>query len=198
MCSSARLLPVCMLGVALGVAGCKRAPAAPDDHGALPEFLLTDHQQQPFGLAQMKGSLWVVNFIFTSCPTICPKLTATMAGLRTELAGTGVSFLSISVDPENDTPDVLRRYAQERGAAHANWRFATGDASEVRKTVVSGFRLAMGDRTPVDGQRYDIMHASHFVVVDGAGHIRGYYRTDTEGQRALKDDIRTLLLLSTD
>ena len=137
----------------------------------------------------MKGSVWVVNFIFTSCPSVCPKLTAAMKTLHAVFAKreSAIRFLSITVDPDNDTPEVLKAYAQSHGALHDNWVFATGDANAVRKTVVKGFRLAMGDRTPVegDGSRYDIAHASHFVLIDESLSIVGYYRTDPAGLRNL-------------
>ncbi len=155
--------------------------------GSVPSFELVNHAGESFGTEQLRGQVWVANFVFTTCPTVCPMLTTQMGNLQRRLeAEEGVTFVSFSVDPEHDTPEVLSRYRESRSA---EWVFLTGEPDLVRNTISQGLRMGVGERTD-DG---DITHAMHFVLVDQAGMIRGYYRTDAESQAALERDIRSLL-----
>lgn len=89
--------------------------------------------------------------------------------------GLPVGLLSFSVDPKNDTPAVLKSYGERHGANFDNWHFLTGKIDEVNNVVVRGFKLALGEPVPSGDGHYDIMHSSHFVLVDAQGRIRGYY-----------------------
>ena len=104
----------------------------------------------------------------------------------------GVQLVSISVDPDHDTPEVLREYGERYGADPARWRFLTGDADEVNRVVVRGFRVAMGEPEPTAGGGYDIMHSSTFVLIDPTGTIRGYYANEPEGTADLLRDVDRL------
>lgn len=159
----------------------------------VPDFELVDRHGETFRGRQLEGDVWIVDFIFTSCVTYCPMLTRRMGELRGELKDEGVHFLSVSVDPEHDTPEVLTEYAEEHDADHDDWVFLTGDTAEVARAVVQGFKTPMGE--PVDregGDGYDILHARHFLLVDRERQIRGYYRTDEEGLERLERDARRL------
>ncbi|MEZ4286923.1 MAG: SCO family protein [Polyangiales bacterium] len=182
------------VSVAFG-AGCRSRDKTAVSLGELPSFTLVDQHGVPFSSAKMVGKIWVIDFIFTSCPTICPKLTDKMKQLAAEVSRPdgSVQFLSISVDPEHDTPQVLSEYTKKRGAVRDNWTFLTGDSDAIRKAVVEGFKFALGERSARDDGRYDIMHASHFVLVNGDGEIRGYFRPDGEGLYALRQAISKLL-----
>jgi protein SCO1/2 len=93
-----------------------------------------------------------------------------------------IALVSFSVDPENDTPAVLREHAARYHADPSMWTWVTGPTEQVSDTVVRGFRVAMGEPTPTgNGDEYEIMHSSHFVLVDRDGTIRGYYASDPEG-----------------
>lgn len=156
----------------------------------VPEFRLVDQGGEPFGLAELRGKVWVASFVFTTCPTVCPLLTTKMGNLQRRLEGReGLHFVSFTVDPERDTPDVLTRYAERHGADLRTWTFLTGETDAVRRAVVDGMRVAMGERQ-ADG---DILHGTHFVLVDAEGRIRGYYRSEREGMDALARDIERLL-----
>lgn len=150
----------------------------------LPAFTLTDERNQPFGLADMKGKVWVADFVFTTCPTVCPKLTKKMATVqeRTRPLGDAVNLLTITVDPENDTPDKLAAYAREYGADPQRWRFLTGPLAQIEGAVMKGFKIAIGktETSPGSGLM-TIFHGEKFVVVDRDGNIRGYYDADDEG-----------------
>lgn len=172
---------------------CERPPDLPVI-GKVPDFALTDQTGAPFRGSALDGKVAVVDFIFTRCVTACPMLTAQMANFRRRLGDRAreVQFVSISVDPGYDTPEVLARYAQSHGA-DAGWRFLTGDATAINRVVVQGFKVAMGARTADQDGEFDILHAQHFVLLDRQRQIRGYYRTDTQGLAELERGIDALL-----
>lgn len=143
--------------------------------GVVPPFTLTAQDDTVVTAESLRGRVWVVNFIFTRCPDICPALTQQMRRVRRALpsGARGVLAVSISVDPVHDQPAVLREYAQQHGAAGADWLLLTGPAPVVRSLVRDGFRLGLSDEGP-PGQ--PIVHSDRFVLVDGALRVRGYYR----------------------
>lgn len=160
----------------------------------MPAFALTSEQGQPFGPANIAGKVAVANFIFTSCPTVCPMLTARMAGLQERFADEAdVHLLSFSVDPKNDTPEVLAAFGREYRQDPARWTFLTGDLAEVEKAVVEGFKVHMDGAGDPQATAFDIVHGEHFVLVDRDGIIRGYYRPGAEELERLGDDVERLL-----
>jgi protein SCO1/2 len=102
-------------------------------------------------------------------------------------------FVSFSVDPETDTPEVLKRYAQEQGADRRDWRFLTGSLGDIERVVVSGFKQTMQQQPQEPGQPRNIMHGSHFVLVDRELQIRGFHRSDDVGLKRLARDARRLV-----
>jgi cytochrome oxidase Cu insertion factor (SCO1/SenC/PrrC family) len=139
----------------------------------LPEFALVDSAGSSFGLDDLAGAPWVADFVFTRCRMSCPLLTGKMRELAGRLpADSRTRLVSISVDPEHDTPEVLRRYAEEQGA-DGRWRFLTGPRAEVRALVRDGFLLPVEDQP--SNESMPVLHSDRFVLVDGAGRVRGYY-----------------------
>ena len=168
-------------GIALAVAiavvlgGCEPVQSVPV-WTTLPEFVLIDQDSQPYGTDQLRGRPWIADFIFTHCPGRCPMLTREMARIQTDLRGKGwddVQLVSISVDPENDTPEVLAAYASKHGAQKGNWRFLTGQRDQIWSLGVDGFKLPIADTE--DGFDGPILHSNKFVLADRQGRIRGYY-----------------------
>ena len=100
-------------------------------------------------------------------------------------------FVSFSVDPAYDTPQVLARYALEHGAERPGWSFVTGPLDDVRKVVVETFRQSM-QHVEDGGKSANVLHGTHFVLVDASGAIRGYYASDTAGMRRLGRDASRL------
>ncbi len=146
----------------------------------LPDFTFTDQESRAFSSSAMKGRVWIADFIFTQCQGPCPMMTAKMAQLQKELQGTGVHFLSFSVDPANDTPAVLKAYANQHGADLSNWSFVTGPQKEifsVARTVLIGVTAATG--------KMPIAHSVKFLLIDASGKVRGYY--DGTDAAELKD-----------
>jgi protein SCO1/2 len=164
--------------------------------GQVPNFSLTDQRGTSVTQRDLLGSVWVANFVFTRCRSVCPMLTAKFQAFQGKLGPTpGVRFISISVDPEYDTPQVLAEYAQRFGADPQRWQFLTGPLKEIEHTVVQGFKVHRGDpeTSAADPTLIEIMHGEHFVLVDRAGVIRGYYRSDQAGLEELEADLRDLL-----
>jgi len=169
------------------------------DLGQLPSFALVDQEGRPFGLAEVHGKVWVADFIFTSCSDACPRLTAHMRSLQDRLdPAERIGLLSVTVDPERDTPQKLAEYARISGAQGSLWKFVTGAQREVERTVVNGFHIAMG-KVPVEAtddalraQAFEILHGDRLVLVDARGRLRGYYVADEDGLRRILRDARSL------
>ena len=160
----------------------------------IPAFSLTDQRNQTLTHEDLRGGIWIANFIFTRCPTVCPAFTAKMQQLRrrTDEAGIKTRSVSFSVDPDYDTPAVLNDYATRFEADADTWSFLTGSLDDIKRTVSDGLKIAMGGHQP-DGNFAGIFHGSHFVLVDAANTIRGYYdANDAEAMDKLLSDTAAL------
>lgn len=186
-------LPLLLLGVALGLtialfgfARKKRSDATKLPTIAhVPAFEARDQRDRAFRAEELRGSIWIVDFVFTSCPVVCPRLTARMAELQGRVEKLGklpvpVKLLSISVDPENDTPPVLAAYGAKYGAHDATWTFATGKTEDLDRVVVQGFKQRYDKADPTLGIM-EVMHGDRFVLVDARADIRAYYDTAEPG-----------------
>ena len=172
------------------LAACRPKPELPS-LGALPAFALTDQDGKRLGSAELRGKVWVAAFMFTRCPTICPRITRRMRELQVEAAARklDVTLVSFSVDPEHDTPEVLREYARKYQAEPASWRFLTGDLEVVRKTAVDGVKMALEGKADPNKPDYGILHGTYLVLIDRELRLRGYYRTESpEDTARLLDD----------
>ena len=157
-------------------------------HQQLPDFSLTDQRGAPFALSDLQDKVWVADFIFTSCGTICPPMTVEMATLQDEFEAEDVHFVSFSVDPEQDTPEVLFRYADYYGADGSRWSFLTGQKDTIYQLAHEGFNLAAGHRGS------EILHSTRFVLVDQNQQVRGYYDSRSKAHlQQLRQDMQTLL-----
>lgn len=183
---------IALAGAAL-TSGCWRDPALPL-LGPVPEFQLLDQDGHAFERERLRGSVWIANFMFTSCPDVCPLLTERLAQVRTQLAPERrkLRFVSFSVDPATDQPAVLKKYASEHGADFADWRFATGSVEALQRVIVGGFKQTLQPQAASEGKERSILHGSHFVLVDAALTMRGFYPTDPEGLARLGRDARIL------
>ena len=155
---------------------------------SVPDFSLTNQQGEPLALSDMAGKIWVADFIFTNCPTICPAMTQEMARLQSEFVADPVYFVSFSVDPERDTSRVLSRYAKAYGADDRRWHFLTGDKADIYQLAEEGFSLAAGHSGT------EILHSARFVLITPDGNIYDYY--DSRSKPALlrlRRDVKALL-----
>src|SRR5687768_5991209 len=152
-------------------AACRQQPDLPKLY-PVPEASLVDEKGKAVSLASMKGNVAVYDFIFTSCRGTCPIMTNNMRALTKEIdKDAPVRFVSISVDPTRDTPQVLAEYAK-RVRNDPRWTFLTGERDTIVKLSVEGFKLAAGDPGPGGDP---LLHSSKFAVADKDGMIRGYY-----------------------
>lgn len=157
-------------------------------HVSVPDFSLTNQQGQPLGLSDLQGKIWVADFIFTHCPTICPVMTQEMVKLQSEFDSDPVTFVSFTVDPERDTPEVLSRYAVQYGADKQQWHFLTGEKNQIYQLANDGFKLAAAKH---EG---GFPHSAKFVLVAPDGNIHGYYDSRSKpAMKRLRKDVKTLL-----
>ena len=141
-------------------------------YGTLPSFELINQDAQPFGSAQLIGKIWIADFIFTTCPGPCPIISTRMSELQKPLEKTDIHLVSFSVDPEKDTPEVLRGYAEKLHAQAKRWDFLTGSRAAIYALTQDGFKLAVSDGSDEAGIP---VHSTRVVLVDRRGVIRGYY-----------------------
>ena len=162
------------LTVTLMLTGCVGSAVIPD-YSAVPEFSLTERSNRSVTHKDLAGQVWVADFIFTHCAGICPTMSSNMQKLQDRLPKE-VRLVSFTVDPNNDTPEVLTEYAKRYNADAERWLFLTGDAEAIQSLSVGGFKLALD---PAGGTEAEpITHSSRFVLVDRKGRIRGYYGTE--------------------
>ena len=197
-------LLVLVLGstIALGAWRHLREPGAREElpvYGNVPTFALVERSGDPIRSEDMRGQVWVANFIFTRCAGTCPVLGTALAALLRRLGDRdldSVRAVSFSVDPTHDDPAALRRYAERFGADARRWLFVTGDAAAMARLIRDGFKLGTG--TPPSGEsealQEPITHSDRFVLVDTELRIRGYYHgTEAEGVAALERDLLRLV-----
>ncbi len=167
-------------------------PEPPPVLGEVPDFALVNRDGRGVRKADLAGAPWIADFIFTRCGSTCPMMSLRMAKLERDLPrDLGVRFVSFSVDPAHDTPQVLEEYAVSFGAP-GRWLFLTGAKDDLFRLSKDGFKLPVDDTSPVDPDE-PILHSTRFVLVDGAGKIRGYYEAfDEEAVAKLMRDVETL------
>jgi len=169
---------------------------APLVFGVVPDFSLTKEDGSAISKAMLLGHPWIADFIFTRCGGQCPRMSNTVAALQTDLAWIkGLRFISFSVDPKWDTPEILAKYARSYHADAMRWSFVTGSQEDVYKLCRQGFKLGVDENTP-DAPNIavePVLHSNRLVLVDTRGNVRGYYDAeDAEALARLKSDLRSL------
>lgn len=179
-----------LLTALLELPACRRASDLPE-LGSVGAFSLTDQAGRSVTTESLRGRVWAAAFFFTRCPTVCPRITRRMRALQLSAREKGVplTLVSFSVDPENDTPEVLAAYAKQYQADLSSWEFLTGDLELIRRTSEQGFKLALDGKATPGADHFGLFHGSHLVLVDQHAQIRGYYRTSEDEPMAqiLKD-----------
>jgi protein SCO1/2 len=164
------LLNASLMGLYL-LSGAGLAPGSSDALpviATLPDFSLTSDKGTAIDNKSLAGKVWIADFIFTSCSGPCPVMTRSMAAVAKKLElHPEVNFVSISVDPETDTPEVLARYGEKFGANPERWHFLTGTVESIQQLAVKGFMIGSVDDP--------VIHSTKFCLVDQKGQIRGYF-----------------------
>lgn len=143
----------------------------------IPDFSLVERSGAEVTGSDLSGKIWIADFIFTNCAGPCPIMTAHMKDLQTALsASENVRLVSVSVDPQRDTPKVLSDYADTFEADPERWLFLTGEKENIFHLAKTGLKLVLEDAN----EEHTIIHSPHFVLIDPQGHVRGYYNSFDE------------------
>jgi protein SCO1 len=175
------------------------------NYGTVPDFTFTERSGRKVGLADLKGKVWVAQFFYTHCTDICPLTVPQMGLLHLEYLNdpnfrSAVRFVSVTVDPERDTREVLRKYAGHFSADPDLWLFLTGDKEATIRLAQQGFKLGIGEEAnPPEiakktGEKKELFHSNRLILIDRKAEIRGYYSgLDAEAMVRLRRDLKTLL-----
>ncbi|TGD58355.1 SCO family protein [Flavobacterium humi] len=167
-----------------------------------PQFSLTDQDNKTITNQSYAGKVYVVEFFFSTCPSICPIMNRNMKTIQESFgANTNFGIASISINPENDTPQVLKKHSEDIGAKGANWHFLTGDRTKIFDLANKGYNLYAGENSKVNG---GFEHSGLFALIDKKGNIRCrkdqfgnpivyYDGLKEEGVKQIKQDITKLL-----
>lgn len=151
----------------------------------VPDFSFIDQQGKVVTQNTFKGKIYITDYFFVTCKSICPIMSANMQSVYKQFENdTNVLFLSHTVNPEDDTPEILNRYATEHGAKYGKWYFVTGDKKALYLQARKGYYL---DANEGDGGPDDFVHTPNFALIDPKRNIRGYYDGTNE------NDIKKLI-----
>ena len=170
--------------------------------GKVPEFSFTNQDQKTITNQSYHKKVYIVEFFFTTCPSICPVMNKNMVKIQDEFFGNpNLGIASFTIDPNTDTAEVLKEYASQYKITNPNWNLLTGDKEAIYKLANSGFNLYVGENTEVEG---GFEHSGFFALVDKEGNIRSRYDEQgnpiiyynglgDDGMKMLKEDIKLLL-----
>lgn len=170
--------------------------------GPAPKFELTNQNNEKISNEFYKGKVYVLEFFFATCPSICPKMNANMVTLQNAFFGNpNFGIVSITIDPAHDTPEVLKEHAELLGVKSSNWNFLTGDKTYIYDLSNKGFNIYAGENSKVQG---GFEHSGLFALIDKKGNIRCrkddygnpilyYDGLEKKGVREIQQDIQVLL-----
>ncbi|MDX5338544.1 MAG: SCO family protein [Cyclobacteriaceae bacterium] len=151
----------------------QECPSSDTTQHDIPEFSFTNQEGKRIGRQEMEGKITIVDFFFTSCPSICPIMSKEMERVNDMFREEGqVQIMSISIDPEYDTPEILKEYAERHNAIPGKWHFLSGPKEETYQLAKCGFVIPTVDGNGVPD---DFVHSDKFILIDSQGRIRGYY-----------------------
>lgn len=159
----------------------------------VPDFELISENGQRFGSKDLKGRVYLANFVFARCPSVCPKMLADLEKIQKRVRGTGkkVAIVTFTVDPEHDNEKVLFDLARKHKANPFTWTFLTGtDKDAMFKLYRDGFKVGV-EKNPKD--LFDIAHSEKIVLVDGENRVRGFYSFETNDVNKLMIDVGLLI-----
>ncbi len=161
----------------------KTASAASMPAGPVAPFELTDQDGQPFDSASLEGKVWVASFFFTNCPAVCWRMNQALSAWQQTHPDSDVRFVSITCDPDNDTPEALKKYADHFKADPARWTFLTGDMKKIQSIGQDSFKISV-----VQGD-----HTDRACVVDASGQVRGRFRLTEPDQVMMLEKLLSIL-----
>lgn len=159
----------------------------------VPQYELISENGQRFGSKDLAGRVYLANFVFARCPSVCPKMLGDLEKVQKRIRGTGkkVAIVTFTVDPEHDNEKVLFDLARKHHANPYTWTFLTGNDKEAMfKLYRDGFKVGV-EQNPKD--MFDIAHSEKIVLVDGANQVRGFYSFETNDINKLMIDVGLLI-----
>lgn len=167
----------------------KNRRSIPEPMVIVSDWSLTDQNENIKGKSELLHKPFIASFFFTSCPTICPKLMQQMKEVYKRFIDkqNKINFISITVDPEQDTPKVLSDYMKKMGIEYPNWFCLTGTEKSIYEVVVNKMKVHIGDKQEIEGAEgiYDIPHLAHLALFDSNGNLRGLFKTSNDEMAAL-------------
>ena len=174
-----------LVGFLLAGLRARQAPGqAPPVYGQIADFMLTNQNGRAASLGDLRGRVWVADIIFTRCAGPCPKMTRQMKELQDALPPESQARLvTLTTDPDFDTPPVLKAYAERFGADPARWMFLTGAKPEIAKLAIDSLKLTAIEKKPAERESSQdlFVHSTIFVVADKQARLRGVFETTGEG-----------------
>lgn len=162
----------------------RMALRAPPPVASLGEWQLTDQDGRVVSNETLKGQVWIASFFFSRCPSVCPQQQRDFSQILTHIGDlkaddkAPVRLVSFTVDPEFDTPAVLKAWGDKMGVDSSRWSLLSGPEASIKELLMKRMFVDVGERMPLPGDLFDISHASKFVLVDQNGDVRGYWGTD--------------------
>jgi protein SCO1/2 len=151
--------------------------------GPINDFNLTNQNGNVVSMADLRGHVWLADIIFTTCPGPCLRMTRQMKEVQSELPqNSQARLVSLTTNPDTDTPAALKRYGQQFDADLNRWMFLTGTKKEIRDLAMDGLKLALADKPAAERESENdlFIHSTMFVVVDKHGRLRGVFETSGE------------------
>jgi len=150
----------------------------------IPNFSFTNQDEKTITNKDYENKIFVVEFFFTNCPTICPKMNKNMVKIQNTFSeNEHFGIVSFSIDPKRDTPEQLKKYALEKGATMKNWHFLTGELDSIYKLSNKGFKLYAGENPEAEG---GFEHSGLFALIDKNGFIRSRVVKNSENENPIK------------
>lgn len=187
------LLLIMMAAVAVFSAACGNSGLKDEVNYPIEDFTFTNQDGEQLSKKDLKGKVWVADFVFTNCADVCPPMTANMAKLQDMIKEEkleNVEIVSFSVDPTVDKPEVLKEYGQKFNVDFSNWSFLTGySQEEIEKFALESFKALV--KKPEEGDQ--VIHGTDFYLIDQEGVMRKYYTGLKEVPfDQIVEDIKTL------
>jgi protein SCO1/2/putative membrane protein len=169
--------------------------ASPWDPKGIQDFVFTERSGRKVTKNDLLGHPWLVAFIFTRCAGPCPKVSTQMSALQKEVAGSDVRLVTLTVDPDFDTKDVLDRYAKMYRADPNRWLYLTGDKSKIYELISGSFRMPVKELTGKDREPgYEVLHSTNILLVNEKGVVvKKYNVLDDAEMAALQHDLKPFL-----
>lgn len=188
-----KYIPILMLSFVFILAACGKKVET-NMESTVPDFEYTTQDESTLSKTDLEGKYWVADFVFTNCTTVCLPMTSNMASLQEKIAEANldnVHLVSFTVDPETDSPEVLKEYAEEYGADLTNWTFLTGyDFETIKEFSIKNFKNIV--EAPLEGDD-QVTHGTHFFLVNPEGEIiKNYSGLESAGMDQIVEDLENL------